>query len=326
MRNPLLQYGRSSAEYALLLGLMALVATPALGLLSNSIGASLTQGARAASHDDLLNLLTPTTTPGVRYAEALSELKAHGGTLEMALQGSDLTLRLNGLPLGNSQDATGAQGALMTRVMADQLLALADQLEQAGGDPALSARLRALAGVGHQLAQVEDTVNQAALAHDTAALTVNDPSDPHTLASQMVTAHWQWTDQANDLMAWMKTTYPTQVGNNSQFQSALLQETFDRLNVYVEGIDTVGANTFVNASGVFRTPAGDSTASLASLLGKTAANANTSVQGQIDTSGITMDIAPTFTHVTSQRIASAEQAARSGVVGVGGYVGTSLPN
>lgn len=258
-------------------------------------------------------------------AAVFEQLRLNGGDLQMSMRNGALEFRLNGVPLGEASDTTGAQGALVTSVMADQLLALASQIETDGGDSALAARLRALAITGRDLAQVEDAVHQARVSGDTAAMIVTDVTDPDSLASKTYAAHWRWTDAANEAIQWMKAAYPTQQGDTSQFADARIQQTFDRLNVYAEGIDTVGNVNFISAPGLFFAADGK-TPPLTQLLGKTVANADTRFQNQVNVSGITLDIAPTFTEATANRIARAGQEASGAQNVVAGYAGGALPN
>ncbi|MBK8190512.1 MAG: hypothetical protein IPK79_08705 [Vampirovibrionales bacterium] len=347
--------GRTLPEYALLAGLVALAAIPSLGLLSGSLQSLLTRDLSSQA-SQLFSLLDSKSTPSAvsssmndlqtqqaqnGLSQALSDLQKNGGSASMKLDSSGkLQININGIPLGTSEDSTGAQGGgvLMSYVMADQIQALAEEV--VATDPSLASRLTYLASLGRGLAQMEGNVNKAIESNDKAVLTIGQvtntdiypfpvlPVNPLTGAPPNA---GQITLSSKQLpLVYFQMHQAMIDASNSLLGSIPADSTIhQRLGLYTSAIDSVGNLNYTTAPNIFynaqnvnvplaTTNPNYSPSSAFSSYYKDSVFPNITPARSVgsytvDTSGITIDIAPKFTQVTSDKIAAAQQAAAAGV-------------
>lgn len=333
-------HGRSLPEYALILGLVCMVAIPALGLLSGSIQTMFTNDTMSQA-DQLFSLLDKKPTPTVLsqtqapLAKALADLTTSGGKVAMNLDAAgNLQIKLNGLPLGTTDDSTGANGGtLMTYIMADQIEALAEEV--ATSDPTLSARLRYLATLGRNLAQMEGYVNEAVQKGDQTALTLGQQANPsaYPFPALPINPIKGTVDTGIDLNSKELPKVYFQMhqlmirGANAVLTDYASSPIQNRLELYTQAIDSVGNKHYTAATDVFYDSSGNkvplattnpsynpsnpfSKYYLSNNLGLPSASMAQSVGSYtVDTTGVTIDVAPTFTQVTADKIAKAQEAA-----------------
>lgn len=338
--------GRSLPEYALLIALVALVAIPALTVLGGSLGGLLTADNTPSQAKQLFSLLDsrtaePSATAPLASAAsiprppldtALRDLQANGGNVVMAFDSAGkLRITSKGLPLGGTDDTTGAQGgALMTALMADQMVALAQMAQEQGLDDMLSARLNYLATIGRNLAKTESDINQAVADKNLDALQYQNKSlegqlqltlipDPVTgklpVAGQYT--YGNLADMFVQLKDDVRMAAQSMANDLAENPDPDVQAIRQHMMIYADAINRVASehytkssSTFVDTEGRYRAKSDTSS----SLFPDLSAN--------LDTSQVTIHIAPLFTHAASGKIADSNQPSNAN----GGYPGSSLPN
>ncbi len=273
--------GNVMVEYGLIGALVILIIVPAVGLLGDGLRTFYGDAGALSGAEKLFGLLdanggahVAVTSPAVSTSlgEGLSQLQAYGGPMSLRMNNGSLEV---GLPNGASMaiSNTGAEGGAMsvavTSMLADQFLRLADEFE-GEVDDGLIALARQLANKGHLLADAEESYNNAPAPEQTESVRV---------------AHYEYAHAHQELINLIKA-YPGYDANSGEFTDSNLRTFHDSLNFYGEGIDTVAQKNYLEGVGGY---------------------SNVDSGLDVDVSEITIDMAPVFTHKTSERIALARQ-------------------
>ncbi len=293
--------GRSMTEYAVILAMVTLVTIPSVSFLGNSLS-NMLAGPKESDYKKLISILEPndktsslptttTTTPDAG-SSIYTDFQTNGGTIN--LTSGSLTL-----PGGTALDLVTQSGqggndtaVLATSILADQMLALADEMDADGAPSDLIALLRDAAGFGHDLANAEESWNSLCSDPGNCAANPNTGGDPN---QEVYNAHWQFTDTSNQLLTKFKVDYASDLVPGS-----VMDNFFQLSYQYTTGIDEVGGVLYSKQ--------------VAAEIGKVdgfgqAEIPSTNSGLDFDTSGITLDIAPQFTETTSTRLEAARQEA-----------------
>ncbi|MBK8190513.1 MAG: hypothetical protein IPK79_08710 [Vampirovibrionales bacterium] len=337
--------GRSLPEYALILALVGLAAIPATAVLSGSMG-DLFHYSDVSKANALFSLLdarpqgaapagVPMMTQSSVLKSAASSVSApSAGSVSLATDASGrIVVKLQGLSSADTQDSTGAQGGdvVLTRLMADQILNLADELDAQGGDSAISARLRQVATNAHNLGLTQGAINTARVNDDRQALTLNFAgseaskipllADPITgvkpsPGGSLPLVFYNLQDATN-------ASYNSLASDIDKSADPKVKALKSRLQNYVGAVDTVATRNYQQQSIFYVASGEDNTLSPKAIKYKGA-----TIPTAINTSGVTIDLAPRFTHATADRIATSdrETGTTPPTVVDGVYQDGALPN
>ncbi len=281
------------------------MAIPSVGFLGNSI-TSFLAAPKKSDYNKLTSLLEPSHYSDSNLSFIITN-KASGNTASNLVfnnfkqNGGPIVLTATTLTLpgGNSINMMTQSGqggnetaVIATSLLADQMLSLAEEMEADGAPSDLIALLKASAQLGHQLANAEESWNT--LCTDPANCSTN-PNTGGNPNKEVYDAHWLFTDTASQLLTKFKVDYSTELAT-----SPVMQNFFDQSHFYTAGIDEVGGALY--------------STQVATAIGKVDAfgqpqTPSTNSSLPLDTSGITLDIAPQFTEATSKRLGKAQQEA-----------------